>query len=216
MIDGKPPLRWNPKRPGIVSGSMNQHSNQANTDEVFLIGGGAYHNFPLLQGRSTAHEFRLDPIPASKLSLAGMNLFFAIFFGSLYLVAHHQHPLSVSIFVFAIWLVTAVGYTALVSYWHWESMAAGPALVVCKRSGVIRLPRHGQQFMIGESVWIECITAKHKNDPTSDWGSELNFVSMRDGTFQRWNLLRSNATWEPFNGLEREIQRETGIPVHRL
>ncbi len=191
-------------------------SNHATTNSAFLIGGGSYHNIPTLRGNATKSEFRLAPIPLSKTSLIAMNLLFAAFFVPILYISYPSNPFSISILVLGTWFVTAVTYTGMVTYVHSKSMSQGPAFVFCKKSGNIRLPRHDQEFAISENIWIECITAKHENDPSGDACSELNFNCIRNGIAERWNLLRSTATINPFNGLDREIQRETGIPLRRV
>ena len=189
-------------------------SSKPKDERSFLIGGGSYHNLPTLRCVADEGEFRLDPTPLSFAHLAFMNGLFASFFGAIYWLCY---PLAgwETFLVTGVWVFTAVMYTILVCFLHAKSARLGPALIFDKKTGKLRIPRHNESFGKDDDIWLECLTARFSEDSSSDPCSELNLVLMVDGNKQRWNVLRSIATINPFNGMEREIGRETGLRVIR-
>ena len=188
-------------------------SSKIQDEHSFLIGGGSYHNLPTLRCIAGDDEFRLDPIPLSFAHLAVMNALFAAFFIAILWLCH---PTAWETFLVTfVWVITAVVYTIVVWCVHAKSVRLGPALIYHKKTGKLQIPRHSESFSKDDDIWFECLTAHTAGGSSRDSCSELNLVLVVDGSKQRWNIMRSIATINPFNGMERDIGRETGVRVIR-
>lgn len=185
-------------------------------DTQYLLGNGSYHNIPTLRPISTEKEFRLDPKPLSLASLSLMNLLFAAVFAVLFALAYSRNPEPACFVILAVGLVTSLSYSTIVTTMHRNSQRKGPAFIFCRNTGSFQLPRHNESFASGNHCWFECLTARTQNDQHGEACSEFNLVCQQDGKTRRWNIMRSIATVDPFDGLDKRIQHETGIVVRRI
>ncbi len=188
-------------------------------DEPFLIGGGGYDNltaFRLVVGKDTVSLEPYSMRYAYKMMLT-TNLLFSIFFAFFfYLATFAENPIWVFVAIVSLGVATCCLFDIVVYYRFRGALNRGVIFRYNRKSEIIELPNLELEFPIGDSVHIECITARQSADDFGDPNSELNFVSTAGTETKRWNLLRSIATIRPFGSITSRLIKELPIEVRRV
>ena len=194
-------------------------ANLADNDGPFLIGDGWYDNLSAFRLVVNDDLLSLEPYGmqhACRMMIA-TNLLFWVFFGVLlYFIAHANNQGWVLGAVFSLGIATCILFDIVVYYRFRNAYHRGPIFRYHKKSGLIELPDRGLEFSAGDSIHIECITARESADDTEDPNSELNFVLTNGVEVNRWNLMRSTATIRPFGEITSRLAKELPIEVRRV
>ena len=92
-------------------------------------------------------------------------------------------------------------------------IARGPVLRWDARAGVMHLPRKDLHIDAADVTRLELFTGWRRVHRTLTHWSELDLVAVRNGTYERHNLLSGVTKLRP---LARELARETRVPLERL
>ena len=190
-----------------------------NSDVPFLIGGGGYDNLCAFRLIVQNDSVSLEPHKmqyAYKMMLF-TNLLFCVFFCAFfYLATLADNPPWIYCVIFGIGAATCIGFDLIVYYRFRNAIERGVIFRYHRKSQRIELPDRQLEFSVGDSIHIECITAKLSATDFGDPNSELNFVLTSEDEMSRWNLLRSIATIRPFGSITSRLARELPIEVRRV
>lgn len=186
---------------------------------TYLIGGGSYDNLSAYQLVIQDDIVSLEPFSMkhAKKMMFFTNLLFCVVFGTfLYFATLAENPLWVFVLIAGIGVLTCVGFDLAVYYRFRNAIDRGVIFRYHRKSGLFELPDRGLKFSEGDSIHIECLTARLSAVDFNDPNSELNFVSTAGGETNRWNLLRSIATIRPFGSITSKLAKELPIEVRRV
>ena len=189
------------------------------SDRHFLLGGGGYDNLCAYRLVVQNDTVSLEPygMQYAYKMMFGTNVLFSVFFGAfLYFATAADNPLWVCGFIIGLGAATCLGFDLVVYYRFRNALKRGVILRYQRESGRIELPDRELEFPVGDSVYIECLTAKLSATDFGDPNSELNFVSISGAETNRWNLLRSIATLRPFGSITSKLSEELPIEVRRV
>ena len=108
---------------------------------------------------------------------------------------------------------TSVAVIAIYRALSRAEIARGPVLRWDAAAGTVSLPRRGLSFPLADVRRLELFSGWKKIHRTLTRWAELDLVLVRDGTYERHNLL-SGVTRLP--ALARELAREMTVPLERL
>ena len=190
--------------------------------EKFILGDGMYTNLQTAGSYADERIFRIEPSPLPLGSVLTVNLIFANhFFGFHWMMRqfsqlpHGPGPWVVYGAPVGIGLTTCGLLNGIVYYSFAKARRLGPWLVYDKASGQVELPRENIRFERREIVLVQYITTK-RLDQGGDRLSELNLITLRDGTRKRWPLLRSTLQSKAFDQVLQPLLAHTDLPVVRV